>query len=198
MTYLKKPLLLLLLCTIVFASCKKGKKMPEPVGVAIDFSNTELHINNHPDQFYIAFIDEEELMYMFADDLADALGENNVYIDEVNPKYVIKVKELTVRETHNNHYYTDDCTFETVNYPTATVHFDSEVVLFSTGADNSSLATINESMNRREEIRNATNDDECLDIRINEIQCDVNCMSEKIAKRLRKHITKKIYRAEGF
>lgn len=197
MNYLKQPLLTLVLFTLVFASCHKGKKMPEPVPVAIDFSTATVSINNSANMFYTPSFNEEDLMYMFEDDLIKYLGENNVFIDQVNPKYVIKVKELVVKEVLDDHYFTDQCTFETVNYPTSTLSFDAEVVVFSRWT-NSSMAKIKEDMRRREEVRDRTNNDECLDIRINELNCDVPCMSDKIAKRLRKHITRKIYRAEGF
>ncbi len=190
------------------SSCKRGKKISNPVPMTIVCSNVSsispegaFEPFNSFDPFepvqypqYVSYFTENEIDALFRKDLTDFLYKNNIFLVDTVCPFELRITQISVDEGINRESYTDSCSF---NYETAYVYYrDLEVTvtakLYRNGQQ---IESWTRTASSRERVRNKRGS--CNEPLIGGAIRDVDDLISQAAKELRVKISKFLYELEG-
>ena len=186
-----KYFLLMIACAMLAGGCQKGRNMSAPTAIAFDFTETELNIQDDFSPFSAP--DSERVVKGFQEELLYFLERNNLYLDNANPQFILKVNSISMVTSETYTTIVDSCAGFFNDYQSEIAltdyYYGASVTLMA--PDGTSLNTFSRSMSREERVKDKGQTDEgCPDYKVKSPICGMECMERKVAKRLRAAITR--------
>lgn len=203
-----KPVLSILVVSVLLISCKKGKTLKHEVAVQfitatnsgvypVDYfppfdptdPNESWHSPNYAHDYSAA-----EIATRFNSKLTTYLNKNKVMLQSDSADYVLVITGMNLNETLNRKEYIDSCTFgNPVNYVYySSLRFVISASLYKHGVLKGSWT---EEGNSRDKVKSKT--DECNAPKIRGMLRETTGLVDQVAKELRVRVSKKMFELEN-
>lgn len=199
---------LILLTTLSFLligslSCKKGKILPETVYVSIDTTQVSTYISEQEyDDYgfpmgheYIGGHTKDELRETLYEELSHYLSKNNCIVNDNLSTYTIRIDNISLSESYTSESYLDSCSQDiwgdnvTNSIKLYRISYSSNITLLN--ANGFEIGSTNASVKKKE--RSRIKRDDCGAPKKWGIFCQEGCMQNRVHKKLRKYISKRIF-----
>lgn len=199
---------LALLVTTLFVitatvSCKKGKILPETVYISIDTTQVSTYISEqqydsygYPISYeYIGGNTKDGLRETLYKELSHYLSKNNCIVNDDLSTYTIQINKISLSEWYTTESYLDSCSldvwgdYETSSVKLFRVSYSSDISLLN--ANGVEIGSTKESVEKKE--RSRIKRDDCGEPKKWGIFCQEGCMQNRVHKKLRKYISKRIF-----